>query len=333
MSAKMSKKATFQDAIEFLEGKITSISKNSSSSPSETSSFKKRAYRNVIQKIQQMYSLDEILTLEKIDALPLTANMKMRLNEFLKVFLPSKTKGETKGENKISTADLMKQLTSIAGIGEVGAKKLIEQGVKSVDDLRKVSWFSILPDVTQIFLKHDPTRRIPHEHMKALEPIIIGFQKYKIVMVGSYRRKTPFSRDFDIMLVSDDPKSLIEYETYISSQFRGKLYKYSSGSDRVSFLIQIPKKMLKTASDIVYKFDIFRTPKENQHSMLLYSTGSKLFNIRMRAKAKKSGYLLNQNGLFVLNHDNEPGAKLDIRSERGFFTALDMPWIDPTDRN
>lgn len=245
---------------------------------------------------------------------------------------PKPAKSSKKSLSPDEVLRLKKELTSIVGIGAVGAKKLIEQGVRSVDDLHQINWFSTLPESAQIFLKYHPDRRIPHEHMVKLEPLITSFPKAKILMVGSFRRETQFSRDFDVMLISDNPKSLLEYEEWLSKQFAGKTYKYSSGEDRISFLIEIPKKLLNTDADMVYKFDIFRTPKSNQYSMLLYSTGSKIFNIKMRARAKKMGYLLNQDGLFTLNVDGKPDKKLDIRSERGFFTILDMPYLAPKNR-
>jgi DNA polymerase/3'-5' exonuclease PolX len=222
------------------------------------------------------------------------------------------------------------------GIGSVGAEQLIKQGVKSIDDLKKLKWYTQLPEAAQIFLKYNPNRKIPHEHMLQLQPLICGFKgesvrglySPNVTMVGSFRRETPFSRDFDIMIVSDNPATLIDYEYYLSLKI-GTTYRYSSGDDRISFLIEIPKKMLKTEIDMVYKFDVFRTPKTNQSSMLLYATGSKLFNIRMRARAKRLGYLLNQDGLFYL----KDGKKINIQSEKGFFEALDMDYMEPKDRN
>jgi DNA polymerase/3'-5' exonuclease PolX len=211
----------------------------------------------------------------------------------------------------------------------IGADQLIADGVKSISDLKKIKWFSKLPESAQIFLKYSPERKIPHDHMIKLQPIITGFPFAQVMMVGSFRRETSFSRDFDVMLISDNPSHLIDYEVYLSKSFNGKTYRYSSGADKISFLIEIPKKILKTETNIVYKFDIFRTPKSQKYAMLLYATGSKLFNIRMRSYAKKMGYLLNQEGLF----DTKTKKQIPIRSEKGFFTALKMPYLEPKDRN
>ena len=78
-------------------------------------------------------------------------------------------------------------------------------------------------------------------------------------------------------------------------------------------------------NDIFYKIDIFRTPIKNKYTMLLYSTGSKNFNIRMRVIAKKQNYILNQTGLYKL-----PSKTLIIvSSEQDIFNKLNIKYILP----
>ena len=76
-----------------------------------------------------------------------------------------------------------------------------------------------------------------------------------------------------------------------------------------------------------YKVDIFRTEKKYKNAMLLYATGSKVFNIKMRTIAKKKGYTLNQKGLY------KNGKLIPIKSEKGFFKKLDMDYLEPEERN
>ena len=65
--------------------------------------------------------------------------------------------------------------------------------------------------------------------------------------------------------------------------------------------------------------------------MLLYSTGSQSFNIRMRSIAKKKGFLLNQNGLYERKTMKLLSGKAS--GEKFFFNKLDMEYINPIDRN
>jgi len=60
---------------------------------------------------------------------------------------------------------------------------------------------------------------------------------------------------------------------------------------------------------------------------LMYLTGSKLFNIIMRSKAKRKGYLLNEYGLW------KGKEKIAGGNEEEIFHALDMDWINPKDRD
>ena len=75
-----------------------------------------------------------------------------------------------------------------------------------------------------------------------------------------------------------------------------------------------------------YKYDVFRCQSSEEASMLLYSTGSKSFNIKMRANAKRQGYLLNQHGLF------KNGKMVPTHFEADFFNILGMQWLEPKDR-
>ena len=59
---------------------------------------------------------------------------------------------------------------------------------------------------------------------------------------------------------------------------------------------------------------------------LLYFTGSKAHNIRVRELALRHGYKLSEYGLF----DAESGRRIASRSERDVYARLDLPWIPPT---
>jgi DNA polymerase (family 10) len=59
---------------------------------------------------------------------------------------------------------------------------------------------------------------------------------------------------------------------------------------------------------------------------MLYSTGSKENNIRMRAKAKSQGLLLNQYGLF------KKGEKINLKTEKDYYDYLGMKYLEPHER-
>ena len=73
--------------------------------------------------------------------------------------------------------------------------------------------------------------------------------------------------------------------------------------------------------------DIRIVDEESWFPSLIYFTGSKNFNLRMRAKAKYMGFKLNEYGLF-----DKSGKRMKIRDEKDIFDILGMKYLEPEDR-
>jgi DNA polymerase (family X) len=71
--------------------------------------------------------------------------------------------------------------------------------------------------------------------------------------------------------------------------------------------------------------DIYRTDKINFGAMLLFLTGPQMYNIIMRAKAKRNGMLLNQKGLY----NRETGELIVSESEEDIYNALGINYKEP----
>ena len=151
----------------------------------------------------------------------------------------------------------------------------------------------------------------------------------KIELVGSYRRKKKTSRDIDVMVISKKPDILIELIEKLKKLFKNQAYPYSQGKDKLSIIV-------KFKDDAHYKMDMFRVDPSEYTPMLLYSTGSKQFNIKMRARAKKQGYLLNQRGLFKKDNKQDSGDSLTpvdgLNTEQDYFDILNMKYLEPHER-
>jgi DNA polymerase/3'-5' exonuclease PolX len=289
--------------------------------------FIQTAYFNVIGKIKQTYRSNEVVTKKKISRLPITIHMKEKIYEFIESKKDEKVEELPRDEEN----KLLDELTTYLGMGQKKAKELIAEGLKNIGDLRKKKWFSRLPLETQMMLKYKPKRSIPHEYMEELEPYLTRFKERKseVILVGSFRRKTRYSRDFDIMIVSDSKEILDLYLEYVRKLFDGEVYIYSKGRDKMSLIIDVSKFIkVQPRIKLKYKFDIFRTPKKEKYAMLLYSTGSKGFNITMRRKAKKKGFLLNQTGLY----DSSTGERIHVKNEKDFFKKIGMKYVIPEQR-
>ena len=284
--------------------------------------YRSMAYKKVHDIIKDQYDENDTVTIKKIDKLDISDNMKIKFKFYLKN--PSKIPSSEKHT-------LLHDLIKIKGIGSTKAKELIKMGIKNTNQLKLKKYNDLLSDQTKIFIKLKPETKIPNEKIKSLEPIIINLLKEEMIIVGSYRRKTKFSKDIDVMIVSESNSSynnnhellekvIIELKKKIGEK---NVHEYISGDVKISVIVKFSHKY--------YKIDFFRTEKKNKWAMLLYSTGSQSFNIRMRSIAKKKGYLLNQNGLYKRKTMKLLSGK--ATGERFFFNKLDMMYIKPINRN
>jgi len=71
--------------------------------------------------------------------------------------------------------------------------------------------------------------------------------------------------------------------------------------------------------------DIYRTDKINFGAMYLFLTGPQEYNIIMRAKAKRSGRLLNQKGLY----NRETRELIASENEEDIYNALGLNYKEP----
>ena len=301
--------------------RIVEAERNFRINRSDASKFVFRAYTNLMAKINESFG-DETITDAKIDKLDATKNMKDKLKRMIR-----STPLASRSTPLASRSTLLADLTKLMGLGETKARDLIRKGVTSVDQLRSPPWFDTLSIQTQTALVNEPVRKIPHEHIEKLEETLTtpGIRGLKVVLVGSYRRGTAFSRDIDVMLVSDSDV-LEKYLEYLQETFT--CVKYSMGSAKMSLVFN-PRPIVRTS--LFYKIDAFLTPKKYAPAMLLYATGSKTFNIYMRVRAKAAGYLLNQTGLYT-RKDGKANKLIPIKSEKDFFAKLGMNYIEAEKR-
>lgn len=288
------------------------------------SKFIYRSYTTLISKLQESFNDGENITDEKIDRLSVTDHMRGKLKKMIKV----KPKKVSKKGSKKNSDVLIHELIKLMGLGDVKAQGLVNQGLISVEQLKTPPWFDKLPVQTRTMLENEPSRKIPYCHISKLEniltkPKILGM---KVILVGSYRRQASYSRDIDVMIVSDKPNAMDKYLEYFKTKFNCVVY--SVGVDKMSLVFD-PRPVISTAK--FYKIDVFLTVKKYESAMLLYLTGSKAFNIRMRAKAKAQGYLLNQNGLYI-RKNGKSGRRISIESEKDFFLKLGMDYVDSVKR-
>lgn len=263
------------------------------------------AYNKIISVLEPFQS--EVITKNNLDALPLTEHTKTMIWNFSK-------------SPELPTVQ-QSSLQQISGIGDKKAQKLNEIGIKNVQQLKhNKDVYNNLSDEIKNSIEYEVITKIPNASIKSIEKAIANESKQEFVICGSYRRQLPFSSDLDVILIGRSSKDLDIFIDTIKSLYATHIN--NKGDSKANLLIK-PYKTKK----YYYRMDIFLTPKSKSTAMILYATGSKENNISMRAKAKKMGMMLNQEGL----HDNK-GNLINIKTEQGYYNALGMKYLEPHQR-
>lgn len=233
-------------------------------------------------------------------------------------------------------------MEELYGIGPANAIKLrkaleaanrIEPGkTYSEDDIRGIlqkahnDGVIKLSAITLADLKYKPARVIPREVIALLESELRKVWKgIKFEVAGSYRRGKTTSGDVDIVAIGDwaDLSQRIKKSRLVRVS-----PPFEQGPQIVGamFAVACPKKYRTDKKYIVIKGDIFFTNEKEFMFALLFATGSGMFNVRMRALAKRRGYLLNQHGLF------RNGRRVPVKDEKALFRLLGMRYRKPNER-
>lgn len=173
--------------------------------------------------------------------------------------------------------------------GIILSKKLYNMGYRTRKDLLNHiidGKLPKLPSISQIYIKYNPVKRISYAMSIKIINFITKKSPFKIIPVGSIRRKEKINSDIDLLLVVKN-KSLLSGVNL--SKFLPLIF--VEGSDR-------HQKYIYQLSGKNYLIDIFLCTGVELPYMLFHYTGNKIYNIRTRAYAKKKGWLLNQYGLF-----------------------------------
>ena len=231
-------------------------------------------------------------------------------------------------------------LKKITGIGDAKAKILIEKGITNIDLLREAidSNKIKVTDHIRIGAKYynDFNERIPRSE-------IIEFNKYfkeifkdlNIIyeICGSFRREKDTCGDIDILVTSED---FINDDFISKSEIMQRIIKKLIASkillkdgtltpDAIKKFMGTCKLPIKNA--FARRLDIRIIKFKSYPTALMYFTGSKDFNLKMRNKAISMDMMLNEYGLYDKNKE-----QLQINSEEDIFKTLNESYIEPNKR-
>ena len=285
--------------------------------------FRIRAYERAAQNIEGLSEdIENFVKTGRLTEIPgigkdlskrineLVATGKIKLFEDLKKTIPS------------GLLDLLK----IPSVGPKTAKLLFEKlKIKNIRELEEAikknrlkGIFGIKEKTVENILKGIELVKKGKERMTLaqatliaqafIEPLKKLNEVKRISPAGSLRRQKETVRDIDILLVSNKPKKIMG--TFIKlTPVRDVL---ASGETKSS---------VRTKDDI--QVDCRLVKQESFGAALLYFTGSKNFNIKLRQMAIKKGLKINEYGIFKNNKF------IAGRSEEEIFKILGLPFIEP----
>lgn len=223
----------------------------------------------------------------------------------------------------------MRDLLRISGLGPKKAVLLHETlGISSLEDLKIAIEGHQLRGIKGLGPKTEANLAKGLEHLakhgdrvlidQAMElaegivqVLVDGFAPDKIEIAGSLRRGQDTIGDVDILVAAADAEPIMAG--------------FCAMPEVTEVLALGPtKSSIRTQSGM--QVDLRVLPAHSWGAGLVYFTGSKDHNVRIRELAVRKGLRLSEWGLF----DAESGDELAAETEESVYEALGLPWIPPT---
>ena len=221
------------------------------------------------------------------------------------------------------------ELIRVPGLGPKTARMLHDQlGVDSVEALREAITTERLRDLPGLGAKteanlreaiarigaKDTGRRPMADAIAIAEELCRRLAEIPnvaaVTYAGSLRRMRETIGDIDILVASDDPAP-------VHASLRD--------SDLVTDVLAAGKKKTSVLTKRGFQADLRVVEPEAYGAALVYFTGSKAHNVRIRERAVRQGLLLSEYGLF----DRDTDERLASRTEADVYAAIDLPFIAP----
>ena len=234
-----------------------------------------------------------------------------------------------------------KALIYITGVGPVKAKKLKDDGYNTIDDVREGMNKDLikLTHHQKIGVKYyeDFLERIPRDEINKISELLnaccastaksfkINSDKFIVEICGSYRRGKKDCGDIDVLItdVSNDIDNAKYFSKYVANLI-------SCGFIVDSLTTKIKTKYMGVCKlgKFARRIDMRIVPYSCFYPALIYFTGSKDFNIKIRKLAIEKGYSLSEYG--IKKKDSED--IITFNSEKDIFNFLEFDYVEPNER-
>lgn len=286
--------------------------------------FRVRAYRNGARALLNMEEdLSHVIKEEKLTEYPgIGEHLAEKITKLYKTGkLPYYEK------LKKATPPGLLKLIQLQGLGPKKAKALYQKlKIRSVEDLKKAAEEGKIAKLKGFGAKTEKNilsaletretygKRVLWWNAWAVATEILeSLRKIKGVkeaeICGSLRRKLETIGDLDFLVGSDQPKPVVDWFTSLGTKVIAK------GETKCSI-------RLKSGMQA----DLRIVPPNQFVYALVYFTGSKEHNIKIRTMSLKKGWSLSEYGFEI---EKKGAAPPKIRDEEGLYKALDLSYIPP----
>jgi DNA polymerase/3'-5' exonuclease PolX len=229
-------------------------------------------------------------------------------------------------------------LMQIFGIGKIKAYELYtEHGIKSITELKQAIKNKTvkLPENIIKGIKYVDKIKINIPRLEVEKIVLYLINKgirydpnINIRICGSFRRESDTSNDIDIIISHPDIITKKQADASdIMINFIKHLIKSKFIIDSLTSLNVATKYMgicRLTPNHKIRRIDIRFMPQESYYTAILYFTGTREFNRKMRGVALSMGYKLNEYGL-----SDSKGKPFKVSSEKDIFDILNMEYLQP----
>ena len=286
--------------------------------------FKPRAYRKAARTVESLSRpIEEILEKGELQNLSgVGKSIALKISEIIETGT-SQYYEQLKSEIPVD----IEELNSIEGMGPKTIELLYKTlGITTLQDLENAARQNHIRDIKGLgpkteenILAHIELAKRKKERMLLGHSLPIAEELKnklenelsvitKIEVAGSLRRMKPTIGDIDILVISTNHGQVADYFTSMNDvkEVLGK------GRTKISVIL---KNGLHT--------DLRLIKESSYGSALLYFTGSKDHNIKLRLKALEKGYKLSEYGLFKENK------QIAGKTEKEVYSKLKMAFIPP----
>jgi DNA polymerase (family 10) len=302
----------------------------------EANPFRVRAYRNAVRTVEDLAQPLQRMVAEEADLTELPGIGKEMARHITELV----TTGEMSvlEELRAEVPSTLVQIMRLPGVGPKSARKLWDElGIETVEELRAAAeegrvaelkgfgekkQAQILSGIEQ-FHRHAARYRLD-EADQFVEPLVAYLRELESVerleVAGSYRRRRETVGDIDVLVLSEEPESVMQHFVAYPSVDRV----LAAGGTRGSVVLRSGLQV-----------DLRVVPEESYGAALVYFTGSKEHNIELRQRALDRGRTLSEYGVFelVAGSEDEPGPhagrQLAGRTEEEVYASVDLPLILP----